>query len=488
MFSNRTQSNTLAAKCIKQYCASFSNNDNRSNANVCISIKLPINIRQSLFDYLIRERLAAPVELICTLLTGGLYSFDLWSLCDINPISAAGVTQILTTLADNCTTLNELSIGGATWIYNQKVISGPLRKLWKKTNLSKLTVLKLQQVSSSEELVSILECCDNLKKLDICQPSITDRDIFRIANKIEKCVQIRNSLCEISLPSSLKGSAIHKLLSFFPNIRRLKCAHFETLFDIIDIQESLHSGALITLSSLRGLTITHPMSCDAVNRIVSLCPLLEEVSLDVQDGMELSPLNRLRNLKRLEFRNSTTPTFAASYNHQILPLLQQKGASLEALSLEHFDNIDLSQCDQLCPNLEFFSLQWFTMLSYQANINVRRMKNPFSKVRRLRLRPRTQRILPSDVCLYFLSSAKQLSYIELYCCYELSDEDVKKIHAANPMTELKSLILRHGHNVTKETLNLLVSKASDLAFVDCGYPPTKKTHSNYNDEILEPAN
>ena len=162
-----------------------------------------------------------------------------------------------------------------------------------------------------------------------------------------------------------------------------------------------------------------------------------------------------------------------------MPILESRGKQLTALSLEHFVVIDLTTCAKLCPNLLRFSAQWFTILGYMrpnmpSSLRDRHLKTPFSNVTHMRLRPLSGRNIPADVCAFTLTNAKHLTHIELYCCYDLSDSDVQAIQSKNPMTYLKSLILKHGHKVTKEALNLLVSRADRLSFIDCGIPLKKE--------------
>jgi hypothetical protein len=489
MFSNKSVSNplnSLSIKCIRDYCKSYERQEVEEKE---VKNILNINIRQSIIDYIIRERVAVSSKLIIHLIDGQLFGFDLWQLSECNNFKVNQIMEILDALSRNCNSLNELVLGGSDWIYNNKVIEGPLKRLFR-NQMPKLVSLKMQQIANADDLLSVFKSCSRLRKLDISQPSITDRDINKIELRLKSC-QVVQHLKELLLPSSLKCNSLLKLLAIFTNIQTLKCAHFEQLLELIDSFKSSHNKtdaemaerAALTLSSLRSLTVTHPMSYDTIDRIVEMCPKLENLSLEIQDGMQLSSIVKLENIKHLELRNS--PTLPACYAQQVLPILETKGKQLELLSLEHFDVIDLTICAKLCPNLLTFSAQWFTIVSYNSgrlpSIKREKVKNPFSNLRHLRLRPRSQRNIPSDACAFCLTHAKQLSHIELYCCYDLSDNDVQVLQSKNPFTHLRSLILRHGHNVTKEALNLLVSRSNELSFIDCGTPPLKKGDQQNHD-------
>ena len=479
--------NSLTSKCIKKCC------DNQVPGS---TQSLPIQMRQNVLDYLIRERIPVNASYVCDLLQGGVYSFDLWSLADNNLYKPKDVIAILETLAANSSCLTELIIGGSTWIYNNRILRGPLRQLFL-SKLPKLRVLKMQQVSSADEFMAICEACINLVKLDICQPSLTDRDIARVEETLlgSTCDAIRGNLKELRLPSTIKNGGIMRLLAAFSNVRWLKVARFENLLESIEEApqyEGCHFYSQIqlaekTLAQLRGLTITHPLGFDSVDQVVEKCPLIEELGLEVQSCMTLGSISRLTQLKRLALHNSAnTP---CSYLEQVVPLLQQIGANLETLSLEQFDVLDLAQCARLCPNLNALSAQWFTILGCNRGTTMglsraerEATRTPFRSLRYLRLRPRAQREVASETVDYLLSHAHYLEHCELYCCRDLNDDSIKQIIKTNGFQNLKQLILRHGHDVSKSMLNQLTAMSDKLQYVDCGRPLLSKAELVPNDD------
>lgn len=139
------QLNSLQTNCL-QRCSKLQLPSSNTN--------LPIHMRQSILDYLVRHRIAASAQFVCNLLQGGVYSFDLWAICDFNLYKEQEVCLILDTLAANGAQLRELVIGGATWIYNRRILNGPLRALFSQP-LANLRSLKIQQVSSTDEMIAI---------------------------------------------------------------------------------------------------------------------------------------------------------------------------------------------------------------------------------------------------------------------------------------------------------------------------------------------
>lgn len=444
--------------------------------------QLNVNVRQSVVDYLTDRKVVVSAQAVDRLLSAGLKSFDLWRLCQNNRFSTTDVMTLLETMAKQRHCFQSLSLGGSEWIFCPRVVRGPLKKLFEGT-LSQLVTLRMQQIATCDDLLATLKSCPRLKRLEIALPCLTDRDIDRMEDRLKQCPSVDN-IRQLSLPSSFKQRALMKVLAIFAKTKTLKCVHFEQLMDLIEfsIESSAKNvsetamKAKQTLSSLTSLTITQPMSCDAIDRLVSFCPQLKTLSIEVQKDNDLMAINRFHDIRNLELRNS--PTAPVQWA-QVVPLLEAIGGQLLALSLEHFEFVDLTVCAKRCPQLVRFSAQWFTLLGFirpntPSSQRDRHLKCPFANLSHLRLRPLTGRDIPADGCAFVLSHATRLSHIELYCCYDLSDSDVQALYTKNSLLDLRSLILRHGHKVTKDALNLLVSKASKLSFIDCGIPLTKE--------------
>ncbi|XP_054156585.1 uncharacterized protein LOC128954986 [Oppia nitens] len=474
--------NLLQTKAIAEFVAKYRRQESRQHNNRWPQLTgLNIHLRQLIIDYITNEKINVSPKLIQSLIVDGLQRLDLWSLCETNTLTTTEIMAILETIAQNSKCLQWLSLGGNEWILNNKVIKGPLKRIFE-GKLQQLVTLRMQSIASGEDLLAVLKSCPRLKRLEIRMPSITCRDIDRIESRLKTSTDVISNLKELLLPSSFKCRSLMKMLAIFSNIETLKCVSFEQLLDLIDLSVTISpntsysemaSLAKKTLSSLTSLTVTQAMSYDSIERLVTMCPKIQRLSLEVQDGMLLWPITRLVDLKHLELRN--TPSVPIDLSNQVLPILEAKGKQLEALSLEYFDVIDLGVCTKMCSNLQRFSAQWFTTLAYPrpdmpSSLRDKALKEPFSGLTHVRLRPSSQRNIPSNACAFLLAAAKRVTHIELYCCFDLSDGDVQVLFSKNPMTHLRSLILRHGHKVTKEALNLLVSRADGLAFVDCGIP------------------
>ena len=76
------------------------------------------------------------------------------------------------------------------------------------------------------------------------------------------------------------------------------------------------------------------MGQTSVDQIAKWCPNLNELSLEVQELMNLSSICKLRSLKALSLHNS--PNLPASFLTEVLPILESIGKQFISLSLEQF--------------------------------------------------------------------------------------------------------------------------------------------------------
>lgn len=447
---------------------------------------LDVHSRQFIVDYIIRERILVSANFVIQLLQdGGVYNFDLWQLCELNEFTSQEAEQILLQMCSCAHVFRNLTLGGSSWIYNFLIVRGALKKFLSNSSLCNLNALKIQQLSY-ETFHPLLHSCAQLERLEIAQPLLSNRDILKMStylasNSLTICQTLRN----LMLPSSVKEEGLLHLLANFPKLTHIRCTPFEQLLDLLDLSlvnlsptQYLAQGATTALNNLRSLTIDHPMSSDMMERLLRVCPQIEELSLQVQEGMNLSLLaTQAPKLSKLALYNS--PSLPLNYLEHVVPLLEVAGQRLTSLSLEYFEHIDLTTCAQHCPNLRAFTAQWFSTVTLQHRLyRLLMIKKPFCNLRYLRLRPRPHQSLSAEITSFLLNDATQLRHIELYCCSELTDDTIFAINKLNPLQFLQTFILRHGHNVTNDALFKLVSRASandSLVFHDCGLvPPARK--------------
>ena len=401
---------------------------------------------------------------------------------------------------------------GPEWIYNTQLMNGPLMALFRDGDLSKLKSLKLQQVNNEKMLYEILRNCSNLLKLEIREPSIVDQHLNKIANQLSST---RFKLQELTLPSSVRNSGLFDCFKMFTNLKSLSISNFEPVLDYLDDETDVDqmttdpttqqqkqqyiSQLKKQLEQLNKLAIINPMGENAVERIVNYCPNINELNLEVQEIMHLKPICKLKSLKSLSIHNS--PNLPLSFTECILPILECIGGQFVSLSLEQFPVLDLVEINKLCPVLHSFSAQWFTLLSvgrtpafrlFNDSLNLqfamsRRAPSPDSRIRRqksrdnfpnlqlLRLRPRLNSKLSSLAIEYIIRGAKQLQYLELYCCKQFDDALFAHLFKLNKFKELKYLIIRNCNDLNRTTIARLLSQSENLIYLELDEPVLSKT-------------
>lgn len=488
IFDGRSSNlNTLSALCTKS-CG-----DVRFQ-NALISA--PAVVRQMILDFITREKRPCSPSLLSSLLSsGGIQSLDLWSLSDDNQYHACDIGNIIKLLYSSANTITHLSLGGGSWIYNGNSLTLCISDL-SKIIFTRLKYLKIQQISSGNDLHQLLASCPCLQTLDISQPFLTDFHIDNVAENLSRLPVTKTLQC-LTLPSSVNENGVLRMLLTFPEVSSLTTARFQAIVEVMtenkrlneesDVQGSSSLKVIDRLKQLKGLSVTHPLGRDTVKYLVSFCSSLEELSLEVQECMSLEAIARLPKLKRLQLRNSSN--YPASYTNEVLPLLQNVGPILESLSLENFDILDLTTCASLCPNLISLSAQWFSLLGFNQprRTFVRRTpRPPFHDLRFLRLRPKSLTSIEPEAIHFLIDQATSIEHVELYCCRNFSDQNLKQLKQSNGLFNLRIFVLRHGHSLSKEFLSRFILDSFALEFIDCGqgFPP-KTNPFDPDDDLFE---
>lgn len=427
-------------------------------------LEYPINLRHELLAHLLRlkptgRELLKAAEL---LVTSGIPSFDMSNFDDCK---FSDVQVILQTLVRTGSCLKELVLAGQ-WLYHESSYELVKSILCSSPNL---IYLKLQYTTKgAKELELALRNCPMLQRLEIMHPSIDKQDIDALTDVIQDDPlydSAKQSLVDLRLPSSVNGRGVLKLLEALPKIQYISCTYLDEIIDELEEIQDFHETLYWRqrMSSIRGLHVSLPVCTDTPGLVVDWFPNLEELSLEVQEDMDLQPLANLSKLKSLELKNS--PTIPISYIDEVLTLLARCGKNLLSLSMERFDLIDLAKTTTYCPNLKSFSAQWFTILSTSIN---KRTRTQFLNLRYLRLRPRVSRKVTPEACEVLLTHSQNLKHLEFYCSYGLTDSLVTKLLRTNRFTQLRTLLLRHGHGLSSNGILQITRSAQNLRVWDVG--------------------
>ncbi|XP_064458161.1 uncharacterized protein LOC135368660 [Ornithodoros turicata] len=443
-------------------------------------VDCPLHVRQDLLESILDDESRSPAlrRIAEMLLVSGLQSFDLSCLDEFDKTE---LQFILDVLQEHGSALRELTIAGL-WMYSSESGEIVQRLLSSAPNLR---ILRIQDMYG-EDLEILARCCPRLQRLEVMHHSINAEDIAGFVSIVRReNLAIGDSIMEVRLPASVDGEGVLALIEALPNLQIVRCVYLEKVLDSLDIRanagSSQRSWWVQRLRRIHAVQSGIPMGWGSVERLVSWFPEVEEVVLHVQEGMNLRELAKLGKLRSLELRNS--PTFPSSYTDDVLPLLALCGRRLLRLALEHFDVIDLGRTHTMCPDLESLSIRWFILLgcalpSTHRSVTVK----PFQNLRDLHIRPRVGRVVQREACELLLSHCCNLRWLEIFCGAGLNDSLAQCLCRRNGFTRLKTVRLPHGHGLTAEGLQCLLSRASKLKCWSAGKLTKRPSLTDDEDE------
>ncbi|UYV81386.1 hypothetical protein LAZ67_20001014 [Cordylochernes scorpioides] len=400
--------------------------------------KFPVTLRQDLLDSLIalrpdgREMLKA-----CELLAAsGLENMDFRCLDDCK---SEDVGRVACALAGRGKVMRRLTVAGQ-WVF----WPGGAALGWNLVDhASSLQELTLQN-ARKEELVRTLKACPSLRILKVLHHSLTDEDLDNLP--------MHTALRELGLPDSVTGRGLASALRHFPNVISLQASCLEDFLLETLTEESLYNATWWRdrLARLRAWYCQLPLGPESVPLLVDWCPNLTALGLETSEMTELEALRRLKYLRALHLSNSAT--LSASFLDDVVPALTLR---IRHLSLASFDSVDLASIGKLCPKLETLSVLWFVALGSGKC-------PPFSRLRSLRLRPRSNRTVSPLALRLLLTHSKNLRQLELFACPSLDDRFVRELSRSNQLKELHTLALRHGHGLSDSGLRALTAQSSKL--------------------------
>lgn len=445
----------------------------------------PLHVRQDLLECILDDEARSPAgrRVAELLLVCGLESFDLSCLDDC---STADLQFILSLLQENGSSLHRLTISGL-WMYSSESEQIVQRLLRSARNLRELRIQDIYR----DNLETLVRSCPLLRRLEVMHYSVNAEDIAAVTQIVQdEGLPIQRSLMEVRLPSSVNGEGVIQLIEAFPNLQIIRCVYLEAVLDSLDARVSAgrREWWVQRLSCVRALQSGQSMGSGSVERLVAWFPALEEVVLQVQEDMNIRELSKLKRLRSLELRNSST--IPSSYTDDVLPLLALCGKRLLRLGLEHFDVVDLARTSIMCPELESLSLRWFILLGCVNPAMNSRMAapRPFQNLRELRLRPRVGRTISRDACELLLSHCQNIRNLELFCCTGLNDSLAAILCKRNGFASLKSVRLRHGHGLSANGLQCFLSRASKLKFWNAGKITRRSSLSDDEEDVDAEAN
>lgn len=328
---------------------------------------------------------------------------------------------------------------------------------WRTSDIEKIIINGVSVMPNLISFILCFDCTDNiitalsqnckrLQKLDVtASRSVTDRSVASLLT----CQYLR----EVKLfRTSVSVSGYADLFLQHPNIEDIgRCDEFGYVLEHIHQKENMTNNSFnIRTFESRNFSIEH------INLLVDMCPYITSLCLlrddRIADLTLLATLSYLRELKLLSCNY---------YSHGINNLLEIKSPTIISLHLEHVDEIDLNaliNISQYCPDIK--SLVFYNCeFSERAPIYSRRFAVPPFKF--------LERIKCVAECAnmhldFLLSHCTNIKFIQLGSSTGIGDETMKRILSKNPMTKLEELKILYSHDLSMETVQLLMQNCEHL--------------------------
>lgn len=311
--------------------------------------------------------------------------------------------------------------------------------------MSNLTSFSLCFDCTNTIISVISRSCPHLQRLDVTSSkSVTDRSVPFLLN----C----KKLLKVQLyRTSVSAAGYTKLLSELPSIQDFgRCEKFGKVLQML--QEN-NSDPLPT-KSCQCVDLTE----EQLRLLVKYFPRLTGFSiLHVERVADLTILGELTDLKDLKLLNCDF------FGDFVKELLDKRGFNLHTLLLEHVDEIDLNALifiSQYCPNLKslsFYNCEFVEHALLTFNLNKLAVR-PFSVLEKLKC--------VSDCSLvhleFLMIYCKNIKFIQLGSSTGVNDETMSRVLGQNPMRSIEELRILYSHNLSMQTVELLMTHCDSL--------------------------
>lgn len=295
-------------------------------------------------------------------------------------------------------------------------------------------------------ILALAQHCRKLQKIDVtASRSVTDRSVVSLL----MCEHLR----EIKLfRTSMSIVGYADLFSEHLRIEDIgRCDQFGYVLEVLHEREGNSENVLhIKSFESRNFHLEH------LDLLVDMCPYITSLCLLRDEGIDqLTALSALQNLRELKLLSCNF------YTHGVRTLLEIKGSSIISLHLEHVDEIDLNalvEISQYCSNIKnlvFYNCELFEHVSnYPRKLTVL----PFRSLERVKC--------VAD-CVnahleFLLSNCTNIRFIQLGSSTGISDLTMAKILSQNPMSKLEELKIAYGHDLSMNTVQLLIHNCDNL--------------------------
>jgi hypothetical protein len=203
--------------------------------------------------------------------------------------------------------------------------------------------------------------------------------------------------------------------------------------------------------------------------VLSLCPLVIEVDINIVRGLtdsDILCLLSLEKLRKLKLGGSIDGCSSyVTFGGGVTPILKAFGnSSLKTLSLSNLCDVNIQVIAQLCPNLH--SLDLCNNSSYStAKLDEEWGKiesQVFKQLEKLSLSVGNSSISIPREHFILLLSAPSLVDIDIAGCSMLNDDVLQEVVRVQKFHHLESLEVKKCHNVTEKGIDVFMNDQNPL--------------------------
>lgn len=257
---------------------------------------------------------------------------------------------------------------------------------------------------------------------------------------------------------------VYEFIIYHKNIQKIdyesfnevvKC--FNAMNEAQGVQESSSLKNLIFLNCQGNFTET-------LQKCTQIFPSLDSISIMKSDLTKqvLDNIPQFQRLTKLELGNSNFTQYTVYFHENVVPILENLGNKLLDLRLEKFKFVDITAIGEYCPKLQVLKLS--RILSF-CNTDFSSKHSLLNLQDLTILNTKGCRI--TDETLRLLLASHYLRTVHFQFITTITDQFLLSIVQDNPLDLLDQITLQQCHNITINSLTLLLSCAAQLATLSC---------------------
>eukprot|EP00092_Neocalanus_flemingeri_P026650 GFUD01028891.1.p1 GENE.GFUD01028891.1~~GFUD01028891.1.p1 ORF type:complete len:531 (+),score=132.72 GFUD01028891.1:105-1697(+) len=257
---------------------------------------------------------------------------------------------------------------------------------------------------------------------------------------------------------------VYEFIIYHKNIQKIEYETFdEVLKCFTTMSEAQGHQESSTLKNLNFLNCQGNFT-ETLEKCTKIFNSLDSISLMKSDLTKqvLDHIPQFQSLTKLELGNSTFTQYTVYFHENVVPILENLGNKLLDLRLEKFKFVDITAIGEHCPKLQVLKLS--RILSF-CNTDYSSKHSLLNLLDLSILNTKGCRI--TEETLRLLLASQSLQTIHFQFIASISDQFLLSIIQDNPLDNLDQFILQQCHNITVNTLTLLLSCAAQLATLSC---------------------